>query len=152
LNDAEVQHLQIPFNLLDHRWLEAGVDRLAMQRPGVTIHARSILLQGILASDADTWPAVSGIDPAGLLQRLDELARQCGRVSRADLCLAFVRAARWIQGFVMGVETMTQLNDLLRLFQQPVLTEAERVCVSNSLPLLPETLLNPALWPPMPTA
>src|SRR5580704_4982878 len=39
---ADVRHIQLPFNLLDWRWREAGLLDDIAERPHVTIHARSI--------------------------------------------------------------------------------------------------------------
>lgn len=52
LEDPAVTHIQLPFNVLDHRWRTAGVPEALLRRPDVTVHARSCLLQGILVSEA----------------------------------------------------------------------------------------------------
>lgn len=147
LNDESIQHLQIPFNLLDHRWAAAGIDRLGMQRADVVIHARSVLLQGILAAKPEFWPKVAGVDASDIVEQLEALARKLGRASRADLCVAFTRAQSWIHGLVVGVESAAQLADLLQLFQRQPLNAAEQEMVRREFPSAPETLLNPALWP-----
>lgn len=147
LNDESIQHLQIPFNLLDHRWEAAGIDRLAPQRADVVIHARSVLLQGILAAKPESWPKIAEVDPLNIVERLEVLARKLGRVTRADLCLAFTRAQSWIHGLVVGVESAAQLADLLQLFQREPLTVVDQEIVRQEIPPAPETLLNPALWP-----
>jgi len=147
LNDESIQHLQIPFNLLDHRWEAAGIDRLGVQRTDVVIHARSVFLQGILAAQPEFWPQIAGVDASDFVERLEELARRLGRATRADLCLAFARAQSWIHGLVVGVESAVQLADLLQLFQRQPLNAGEREVVRRAFPSAPETLLNPALWP-----
>ena len=147
LHDSAVNTIQLPFNLLDHRWQAAGVDRLAQQRGDVTVHARSIFLQGVLAASASVWPPVSDVQPSQILVKLDELAQQLGRADRVDLCLAFVRAQSWVHSLVIGVETMNQLHDLVRRFQYPPLSADEADTVRQSLPPMPEELLNPSLWP-----
>ena len=56
----DVVHLQLPFNLLDWRWLASGFQMCLAARPNVTVHARSAFLQGILAvHDPDVWPKVA---------------------------------------------------------------------------------------------
>lgn len=147
LNDEFIQHLQIPFNLLDHRWEAAGIDRLGVQRTDVVIHARSVLLQGILAAQPEFWPQIAGVDASDFVERLEALARKLGRATRADLCLAYARAKSWIHGLVVGVESAVQLADLLRLFQGQPLSAGEQEMVKRAFPSAPETLLNPSLWP-----
>lgn len=148
LDDPIIEHLQIPINLLDHRWELAEIDRLAMKRPNVVIHARSIFLQGILAGPAASWPKIEGIDAAQMVNTLESLAGRFRRVSRADLCLAFVRAKSWIHGVVIGVETQNQIDQLVSFFQYPELNVEQQAEIQRLFSSIPEALLNPALWPP----
>ena len=150
LDCPDVRHMQLPFNILDWRWREAGVIDRMRTRAHVTIHARSVFLQGILAAgDASVWPAVEGVDAGALLQLLDGIAGDFGRESVADLCLAYARGQDWIDGVVVGMETENQLEENLRLFVRPPLTSADCAEIARLIPRLPETLLNPAQWPRM---
>lgn len=143
-----VNHIQLPFNLLDQRWRDAGVPAAALARSDVTVHARSIYLQGILAADDSTlWPRVHGVDAEGTLYMLDTLAQLYKRMSIADLCLAYVRGQDWIHGLVIGMETEEQLDRNLALFDGEAMTPDEICDIEPRLPRFPEALLNPALWP-----
>ena len=145
LADRDVRHVQLPFNALDWRWRDSGVFEALAKRPGVTVHARSALLQGLLANGSDArWP--EGIDPAELTTRLHRLTRELDRDSPADLCLAYVRAQTWIDGVVVGMESLRQLALNIALFKRPPLTSDEIAAVDASLPRASERLLNPALW------
>lgn len=144
LADPEVVHIQLPFNLLDHRWEEV-IDALR-EKPQVTVHIRSVLLQGLLAGAADArWPAIAGVEPCRLLGRLRELARQFGRSGLVDLCFAYAGAQDWIDGIVVGMETRNQLTANLELFARPPLTNEETDALA--LPRVPDALLDPAQWP-----
>jgi len=147
LYDETVEHLQIPINLLDDRWERAGINRLAVERPNVVIHARSVFLQGILAGSAASWPAIENVDASQIVNSLEALSAKLDRVSRADLCLAYVRAQSWIHGVVVGVETKDQLTQLVDLFQNSPLTREQQAEVRHSFSLIPDRLLNPASWP-----
>jgi aryl-alcohol dehydrogenase-like predicted oxidoreductase len=145
--DRDVRHIQLPFNVLDWRWRESGVIEALAKRPGVTVHARSAFLQGLLAAGTSaSWPAIEGIDPQDLVHRLASLARELGRDSIADLCLAYVRAQTWIDGVVVGMENLQQLALNLALFKRPALSGAEIMRIDAALPHASERLLNPALW------
>jgi spore coat polysaccharide biosynthesis protein SpsF len=145
LADRDVRHIQLPFNALDWRWRDSGVLEALAKRPGVTVHARSALLQGLLANGAEArWPEC--VDPANLSASLHRLTRELDRDSPADLCLAYVRAQPWIDGVVVGMETLRQLALNLALFKRPPLTAAEIAAVDAALPRASERLLNPALW------
>lgn len=144
----DLGHIQLPVNPLDYRWSEAGIDALARARPDITIHARSLYLQGLLAAgDPDLFPKISGLDAGALTKVLEDCMREFGRSSLADLCLAWARSLDWIDGLVIGMETEDQLRDNLKLFDEAPLTSAERTSLETSLPRVPEILLNPALWP-----
>ncbi len=144
LGDPVIQHLQIPMNVLDWRWKQIG--QTVAQRPDVGVHARSALLQGILAHPADGWPVVSGFDRAGCAEYLLELAKKFGRMSVPDLCFAYVRSLPWISSVVVGCETLDQLEQNLQLFLRPKLSSEEIQELEHKLPKAPEELLNPAKW------
>ncbi len=148
LAKPDVRHIQMPFNLLDWRWREAGVVARCGRRPDVTVHARSVFLQGLLTSpDPAIWPHIEGVDPVQVLKIIEELAHTLGRESLADLCLAYVRGQDFIDGVVIGLETEDQLDLNLRLVVKHPLSPDECAMVESRVPRLPEQLLNPALWP-----
>ncbi|HEY2068173.1 MAG TPA: aldo/keto reductase [Rhizomicrobium sp.] len=148
LTRQDIHHIQLPFNVLDWRWRETGVLDDIAERPHITIHARSVFLQGILASaDASVWPVVDGVNAQSVLAQLASLAEEYGRESVADLCLAFARGQGWIDGVVVGMETEAQLDDNLRLFIRAPLSAEDCAEIAARVPRVPEQLLNPALWP-----
>jgi aryl-alcohol dehydrogenase-like predicted oxidoreductase len=148
LQDALVTHVQLPFNLLDHRWAEAGVIDALRQRPDVTVHVRSVFLQGLLAASSEArWPAIGGVDPIAILARLDRLALETGCEDRIDLCLAYVRSQDWIDGIVIGMETADQLKANLTAFGRALLHDANMAEMFAGSPVLPDTFLDPACWP-----
>jgi spore coat polysaccharide biosynthesis protein SpsF len=144
----EVRHIQMPFNLLDWRWREAGAIAQMEKRPEVTVHARSVFLQGLLAADdPEIWPRLEGVDPPSVLKLVAGLAAELGRENTADLCLAYARGQSFIDGVVIGLETMEQLDANLRLAVKRPLTKAECALVEARVPRLPARLLDPAQWP-----
>jgi spore coat polysaccharide biosynthesis protein SpsF len=152
LDNPIVQHVQMPFNLLDHRWAEAGVAERLASRPEVTVHVRSAFLQGVLPSpDPRVWPQVPGVDAPALISTLVRQAHELGRRSVADLCLAYVLGHRFVDGVVVGMETMAQLEENLSLFRGAALDATELAIVHNSMPRVQETLLDPARWPARPS-
>ena len=50
-------------------------------------------------------------------------------------------------GVVVGMETELQLDENIRLFVRPPLAAEDCARIAARIPRLPETLLNPALWP-----
>lgn len=148
LEDPEVRLVQIPFNILDGRWKEAGVDEAAMKRLDVIVHGRSPLLQGLLASaNPDLWPRVPGVDPRSILNKLNTLARELQRESLLDLAFAYARSHPWIHGVVAGFEKIKQLMEAVRLFTRPELESDEIEYVESQRELCPPSLLDPSRWP-----
>ncbi len=147
LRDPAIEHLQIPMNVLDWRWKANRVDRALAERPDVVAHARSALLQGLLADTAITpWPDSGDFDASSCLRQLRTFVAEFGRESLTDLCLAYVRSQSWITSVVVGCETMEQLKENLRLFCLPNLTQEQCAELESSLPKAPENLLNPSQW------
>ena len=149
LAEPGVTHIQLPFNLLDWRWREAGVIATLEGHPNVTVHARSVFLQGVLAAnDASVWPRIAGVDVPALVGWLEDTARAFGRDSAADLALAYARGQSWIDGVVVGQETEAQLDENMRLYSLPPLPAEDCAIIEANAPRVPERLLDPAQWTP----
>jgi aryl-alcohol dehydrogenase-like predicted oxidoreductase len=147
LAQSSASHIQLPFNILDWRWREAGVIAALAARPDVTVHARSVFLQGLLAAnDPAVWPKIAGVDAPAVVAWLNESRRSLHRESVADLALAYARGQSWIDGVVVGQETEAQLDENLRLCTLPALSGADCDTLEASRPRLPQALLDPAQW------
>jgi spore coat polysaccharide biosynthesis protein SpsF len=81
-----------------------------------------------------------------LAGRIEVLAEEFGRKSRADLCMAYVRSFTWVSTLVLGVETLHQLKELLSYASEPALTSEQAAIVQSRLVDVPARLLNPSLW------
>jgi aryl-alcohol dehydrogenase-like predicted oxidoreductase len=147
LAHSGVSHIQLPFNILDWRWREAGVIAALALRPDVTVHARSVFLQGLLAAnDPAIWPKLPGVDARALVAWLNTSTRTLHRESVADLALAYARGQSWIDGVVVGQETEAQLNENLRLCTLPPLSAEDCAGLERTAPRVPQVLLDPAQW------
>jgi aryl-alcohol dehydrogenase-like predicted oxidoreductase len=148
LEDPDVGYLQLPFNILDNRWVETGVVDAMRERTDVIVHVRSVLLQGLLAGLADDkWPVIDGVVPHELLGCLRSLVDELRRRDLADLCIAYVRAQHWISGVIIGMESTAQVAENLALFELGPLSLDQVRAAESRLPRVPETLLDPARWP-----
>ena len=148
LQIAGVSHIQLPCNLLDWRWQEAGIDAELLGRPDITVHARSAFLQGLLVQESDElWPKLEQLSAPSVLNRLRSLVAELDRDGLDDLAIAYLQGQAWIHGVVVGVESMSQLKRNLSLFARKALTASECRYVRAMLPRVPERLLNPSQWP-----
>lgn len=147
LGEPTVSHIQLPLNVLDRRWYAAGAPEAVSRRPDVVVHARSAFLQGLLLlGRPDAWPKIPGVNPVDVMERLQAVAKELGRKSVADLCLAYVRGQSWVHGVVVGAETLRQLQANLKYFTTPPLTADELRFVEQRLGTFPEDLVRPAAW------
>jgi aryl-alcohol dehydrogenase-like predicted oxidoreductase len=146
LTDPDVEHLQIPINLLDARWRDDALLAAVHARPDVVIHARSVLLQGLLTLPPQRWMRVPGVDSVELCGILDRWVATLQRLDRADLCLAYVRGLPWVTSLVVGMDNLDQLRRNLACVQRPALSAEEIRRIDASLPPLPLALLDPAQW------
>jgi aryl-alcohol dehydrogenase-like predicted oxidoreductase len=146
LQDPEIQHLQLPMNLLDWRWKAAGIEHAISLRPDVVVHARSAFLQGVLLQPPEMWPNGDYYDARACVNRLHDITQKFGREGVADLCLAYLRAQPWITSIVTGCETTAQLEHTVSLFRSQTLTSEQCEELEHALPQAPATLLNPSQW------
>ena len=151
LKDPSVQILQIPFNVLDQRWVHKGVVAAVAERGDVEVHVRSVFLQGLLVRPLDAWPRLSGLEPSVLRNRVETAVKELGRTSAADLCIAYVRGHglkhAWIDGIIIGVESIEQLRHNESHFGQAALAPDEVVYVEGMIGKVPDQLLDPSTWP-----
>ena len=146
LKDNDIKHIQLPINILDQQWFCDEFLQLIEKRTDVTIHCRSILLQGILISEADKWPKIDDINPEEFIKKLNELVKQFKLNSRLELCFSYVKSIEWIDGLLIGVDNINQLNENLKLFNVRILTNKELNLIRSIFKNTSNKLLNPALW------
>lgn len=150
LENSQVTFIQMPFNILDWRWDKVIPNILKTKSERrLNIHARSALLQGLLiSSDERHWRRanVTQEDQAVVGKWLIEHAKGCSRLNVADLCLSYVNSLPWIDGVVLGMETLDQLKENITYFNQPLLSEEQIDSIKTTRPILGRDTLNPALW------
>ena len=146
-DDPDVKHMQVPINILDRRWRELGIAEKFAARPDITVHARSIFLQGVLLQDDPAgWPPRSGRQAAAIIAWLRDLTREFGLSGVAQLAVNYLRSLGWIDGLVVGVEDEDQLAGNLRLFDTPLLREAQLARIEATRPAIENWLLDPGKW------
>jgi spore coat polysaccharide biosynthesis protein SpsF len=146
LDDREVGYVQLPFNLLDRRWLDDEVTPRLEARPDVVVTVRSAYLQGVLVNPGARWPVNAGIDQADVTAAVASLVTELGRESAADLCLAWVLGHPWVTSVVVGAETAEQLRESARLTRNPPLSPEEIAHVADVLPAGADDLVDPSRW------
>lgn len=148
LNNEKITFIQMPYNILDHRWLETIklIENTKKQRK-LIIHTRSSLLQGLLLSkDYNLWEKANINNPATIINHLTDLVKKTKCESIIELCIRYMRSLNWIDGIVIGMETITQLEENLQLFSKVEFSEQTVKLIDKSKLGLSENTLNPANW------
>jgi aryl-alcohol dehydrogenase-like predicted oxidoreductase len=135
---------QVPTNLLDHRFIEAGCfDAGISERKRVDV--RSVFLQGLLALSPDALPShlKAAREPLRTLERL------AAKEKRAvlEIACAFVRDIPGVAGVLFGAETPEQVRMNARWWRSPGLSEELRAGIFKSFAHVPEAVIDPRLWP-----
>lgn len=146
LRDTRIGYIQLPFNLLDRRWLEPEVQAALAARPDVVITVRSVFLQGLLVALEGPWPPGTGTDPEQVRVGLRAACEALGKDSLMDLCLAYVRGQEWVTSVVLGAETPQQITEQADLMARPSLSPAEIEKIHDLVPPGSEDLVDPSRW------
>ena len=133
-----VDILQLPANILDQRFARAGILDLCKARD-IEIHVRSVFLQGFLLAAPDM---LSGSLRAyrAVLERVIDCAMSRG-IPRSALALGPMLADERISAVLVGVDSLTQLDEILAAARL-----GAGVNAFDELAIGDESLLNPALW------
>lgn len=142
LDDKRIDAIQAPFSILDRRLLESGLLGRASKR-GLIVLTRSTYLQGLLLVGLDELPAcVKGAKQA--INNVHTLARSCD-MSTAELCLRYALSINEISLVVVGVASLQQLREAVKIaalgpLEDDVLRKVE------SLPQMPVDLIDVRSW------
>ena len=146
LKDKNVKHIQLPINILDNQWFNKDFLNLVKNRSDVTIHCRSIFLQGILISSEDKWPKLNNINSLEYVEKINNLINKFNLNNKIELCISYIKSIDWIDGLLMGVDNVEQLNKNIEIFKVRTLNKFEFNYVRQLFKNVPESLLNPSKW------
>jgi len=110
----------------------------------VAVFAHSVYLQGVLLMpEADIIPELSAVIP--VRRNLQRLADEAG-LTMAELAARYVLSIDGMTCAVVGVETVEQMRENIRLFSKGPLDRVLVQAIADSVPELPESVLNPRKW------
>lgn len=148
LGENAMGHVQIPMHILDGRWNELGDQVIEVRRArSLNVHARSVLLQGLLLSDdPEKWRRAHVMNHTPLRYWLSTEANRYTSGNISSLCINWVRAVSWVDGVVVGMDSLAQLRSNLEAFSEPALSSATLERLAAERPSVPRNTLNPATW------
>lgn len=137
--------VQIPSNLLDHRFDHIIDSAHTDQR---IVFARSAFLQGFLLMPVEIIPP--HLAPLIVYRRImEEIADESG-YSLAQLAVGYLHSQPNITSIVIGVETVAQFRENLRLINMPSFPAELIDGLKTAIDALPEHLIRPSLWQKQP--
>jgi len=148
LNNLNVEYIQMPYNLLDWRWdnIIPTIRKVKKERE-LSINTRSSFLQGLLLSDnPEYWLKAHIENPEDITSWLEEQKRIHNLTSISELCLRFVAATDWIDSIVIGVETIEQLHENIKIMSKLDFNEFDMYSLLLNRPIIKEKSLDPACW------
>lgn len=137
LSKFDLDIIQAPFNLVDHRLLMTGwLDRL--KKYDIEIHTRSSFLQGLLLMPREKIPKQFSRWNSLWDYWSDWLQER--NIMPAKVCIDFVQSFEQIDRIIVGVDNLAQLNQLVALSIEPLSLDFP-IMISND-----ENLINPVNW------
>jgi aryl-alcohol dehydrogenase-like predicted oxidoreductase len=129
--------VQAPLNILDRRMVESSWLKW-LNEAGVEFHARSAFLQGLLLMPTDRRP--SKFNQWRRTWRIwDDWLKKTG-VTPLQACLRYFNGLPQIDRVVVGIDTTSQLNQILSV------REGRLTSLPEFEKLEDERLINPASW------
>ena len=105
-----------------------------------------MFLQGLLLTDDPEKWSQAGVESQSVLSWLRSILHETGIGSVAELCVRYACGLEWVDGVVLGVETLPQLHANLRSISRGGLDAESFRRIDDTRPLLSDMTLNPANW------
>ena len=129
--------IQAPFNILDRRILDSGW-LTKLSKLGIEVHARSVFLQGLLLMSEKDIPTKFDQWTLLWLEWFNWLKKS--ELSALEACLGYVLSFSEISKIIVGVDSITQLNQVI------LATRSSPLNVPDKLKTNDINLINPANW------
>ncbi len=142
IDDRRVEAVQIPFNILDRRLAASGLLDMAGNK-GLPVFARSTYLQGLLLMEPERIPKYLN-EAVGPVKELRSIAQESGRNVK-ELCLKYVLSVNGIDSIVVGINSVEQIKENIKVFDSGPL-DKEIIEAVDKIPVPSEDILNPGNW------
>lgn len=135
-----VSAIQVPLNVANHEVTEG--DLREARSLGKRVYARSIFLQGVLATPPERLPdAVSEL--RAFVREFHVLAARWG-ISPVQAAIAFVKSHEGLSGIVIGANTVANVREIADAFNKDVETKFVAEC--GNLPRPDFSVTDPRTW------
>ena len=136
--------LQVPANVLDRRFADAGVFERAREK-NIRIHVRSVFLQGLLFLDPETVPQSMGF-ASPVLKSLKNISDEMG-LTRRELALQYVKARFPYASVIIGTETAQQVRENGVVWSAGSMIDFWVKRLESAFPRVDTSIVDPSKWP-----
>jgi spore coat polysaccharide biosynthesis protein SpsF (cytidylyltransferase family)/diketogulonate reductase-like aldo/keto reductase len=143
LNFKEIDIIQVPLNIFDHRLIETGLLK-TLKSKNYTIFARSIYLQGLFFIKPTKLPKYMK-RAKELLIKLELLSEEFN-IDIAKIAFLFVRDIPEIDSLVIGAETVSQVSKNIGILREKSLDLDLKKQIFQEFSDVAEDIKNPSLW------
>lgn len=144
LKNPELEILQIPFNLLDRRWLDLEIFKKAEEK-NIQLFLRSIFLQGLIFLENGELKERGFSWACPLLNRYREILKNFS-ISPIELTFGILSKIPGENVIVMGLDSFQQMQTNINAINSTKINSDVAESWWKQIPEFPEKLLNPALW------
>jgi aryl-alcohol dehydrogenase-like predicted oxidoreductase len=134
--------IQVPANILDRRFADAGVFNLADEK-GKQVYIRSVFLQGLLLMRLEDLPANMTFANS-TLRKIDKLCAQY-KYSRHEMALRYIKEKYPQAKIIIGAEIPNQLEQNLNIWKDDLASIFENKGF-DSLSIVDERIIDPSRW------
>lgn len=142
LNTDGIDVVQLPTNILDRRFENAGAFELADEKRK-TIYIRSIFLQGLILMNPCEIPKKMAF-ARPVIEKIESFSNELG-LSRYEIALGYIKSEMPNAYVIFGAETPIQVRENMTAWQKEIpksLGNKIRTIFDD----VDERILNPSLW------
>jgi len=142
LKTEGIDMVQLPTNLLDRRFENVGVFKLADEKEKI-IYIRSIFLQGLILMNFRKIPEKMNF-VRSIVEKIESLSNEFG-LSRHEMALGYIKSEMPNAHVIFGAETPRQVTENMTAWQKEM---PKSLCnrVKTLFTNVDEQILNPVLW------
>jgi aryl-alcohol dehydrogenase-like predicted oxidoreductase len=112
----KIQLIQIPFSIYDQRFLKSGTIN-KLHKAGISIHLRSIFLQGLILEEPNLWPNTLSNEFKSHHESFFEKIR----FSNLDLLEEVMRLpffCKGVEAVVIGISSFNEFKQILSIWEK----------------------------------
>lgn len=137
LDNFDLDIVQLPFNIIDRRFIDAGMLSILLDR-GIEVHARSIFLQGLLLMSKHARP--NKFERWSFLWKIWHEWLDDNNISALDVTIRYAMSRPEISRILVGVDNVNQLKNIMQA------SSGELPSIPNEIFTNDLDLLNPSNW------